>query len=147
MLIAILIAGGCGPAKDPDLIEDYEEVIIYVKAIKVNGINHLEMFDSNDLKNVVTDDLETFVTDGTKVFRMLAEDSGLKKIKNIGPKDPVNFEIYSQKLDLLNPASVELKRYNTSSPEIKCIGDKGLVDSVDVKIVSGFLSLGGCRSG
>ena len=86
-LITILIAGGCGPANDPDLLENLDEVTIKVKAIKVNGDNHLEMYDSNDPKNVVIDDLETFVKDGTKVFWMLADSSGLKKIRKIRPKD------------------------------------------------------------
>ena len=82
-LITILIAGGCSPAKVPEAKEDLSVVIIYVKATKDN---HLEMYDSND-KNVVVDDLVTDVTDNTQVFWMLADSSGLKKIKKIRPKN------------------------------------------------------------
>ncbi len=84
-LITILIAGGCSPAKVPPPARDLSVVIIYVKAKKIGEKNHLEMYDSNDTTKVV-DDLETLVTDSSVVFWVLAEDSGLKKIKKIRPK-------------------------------------------------------------
>ncbi len=73
---------------------------------------------------------------GKLVFRLLDRNN-----PTLPGKDLVNsvfFEVYSRELDLINPARIELKRTNTSSPEITCNGDKGLVDSVDVKIVTDF---------
>lgn len=86
-LITILIAGGCGPAKDPQRLDHLEEVTIYVKAVIIKGENHLEMYDSNDPTIVVVDTLHTKVKDGTKVFWKLADSSGLKKVRKVVPKN------------------------------------------------------------
>ncbi len=88
LLITILMAGGCSPAKVPQAsTEDLSVVIIYVKAVKVKEENHLEMYDSGDLGNRVIDELETYVDDSTKIYWMLADDSGLEKIKKVKPKN------------------------------------------------------------
>ena len=94
-LIAILFAGGCTPAEIPPAAEDLSVVIIYVKAVKTNGQNHLELYDSNS-STIVVDDLYTDVTDGTEVYWVLADDSGIKKIKRIRPKD-TNDKIMTKK--------------------------------------------------
>jgi len=73
---------------------------------------------------------------GNLVFRLLNRDH--PNLPGEDLKKPVIFEIYSQKLDVINPERIELNRTNTSSPEINCRGDNGLVDSVDVKIVTEF---------
>jgi hypothetical protein len=84
-MFTILIAAGCGPSKDPGTLEDLEEVIIYVKAYEKEGVKQLEIFDSNN-SAVVVDNHTVIVKEGTKVFWVLADDSGLKKIKKVGPK-------------------------------------------------------------
>jgi len=84
LFITILFAGACSPAKVPEAKKDMSVVHIYVKATEDN---HLEMYDSNDLEKVVVDDLITLVNDSTQVFWVLAESSGLKKIKRIRPKN------------------------------------------------------------
>jgi hypothetical protein len=73
---------------------------------------------------------------GKLVFRLLNRNNPTHPGEDL--KNPVNFEIYSQKLDVINPARIELNRTNTSSPEITCKGGKGLADSVDVRIVTDF---------
>lgn len=85
-LFTILFAGGCSPSEVPPATEDLSVVRIYVKAVKINGENHLEMYDSNNTKRII-DDLYTDVTDGTEVYWVLTDDSGLKKIKRIRPKE------------------------------------------------------------
>lgn len=85
-LISILIAGACSPAEVPEAKRDMSVVHIYVKATKDN---HLEMYDSNNSSIVVVDDLVTDVKDSTQVFWVLADSSGLRKIKKIYPKDPI----------------------------------------------------------
>ncbi len=89
LLIAILIAGACSSDKVPQARDDLSIVKIYVKATKINDENHLLMYDSNNYKIRVVDDLVTDVKDNTQVFWMLADSSGLKKIMKIRPKDPV----------------------------------------------------------
>lgn len=73
---------------------------------------------------------------GNLVFRLLNRDHPSLPGEDL--KHPVLFEIYSQELDEISPERIELNRTNTSSPEISCRGDHGLVDSVDVKIVTEF---------
>ncbi len=86
LLITILAAFGCGPAKVPPAKDDLSVVHIYVKAVKIGEENHLELYDSNDTTNVVVDDLVTDVTDNTQVYWILVESSGLKKLVKIRPK-------------------------------------------------------------
>jgi len=84
-LITILFAGGCS---SPVPLE-YKEVTIYLKAIKENGENHLEMYDSNDPTIVVVDTLVTDVMPGTKViWTPVDDDSGIEILKKIGPEKP-----------------------------------------------------------
>ena len=73
---------------------------------------------------------------GKLVFRLLNRDH--PNLPGEDLKKPVMFEIYSQKLDVVDPERIEIDRTNTSSPAISCRGDNGLVDSVDVKIVTEF---------
>lgn len=82
-LITILFAGGCSS----DEPKNSKEVYIYLmKAFEQNGKMHLKLYDSNDPDSVVVDTLVTDVQPGTKVIWMLVEDSGIKKLKKIGPK-------------------------------------------------------------
>jgi hypothetical protein len=88
LLITVLAAGGCSPAGDDDSPKDSKTVIIYLKAIEKEdgGEKYLEMYDSND-KSAVADSLHTAnVEPGNKVIWKLADDSGIKKVKKIGPK-------------------------------------------------------------
>ena len=87
LLIAVLVAGGCKQAVIPPAAKNPETVIIYLKAVKVNEENHLEMYDSNDPSRKVIDTLHTYVQDTTQVFWTLAENSGIKSIKRIKPKE------------------------------------------------------------
>jgi len=73
---------------------------------------------------------------GNLVFRLLNRNNPTHPGEDL--RDSVFFDIYSQELDLILPQRIGLKRTNTSSPEINCNGDRGLVDSVDVKIVTDF---------
>lgn len=73
---------------------------------------------------------------GKLVFRLLNRNNPTLPAEDL--ESPVFFEVYSQKLDLINPERIEFTRTNSSSPEISCGGDKGLVDSVDLKVVTDF---------
>jgi len=86
-LTSILVAGGCGSAEVPKPLQNLDVVVIYVKAIQINGENHLEMYDSNDSTKVI-DTLVTDVKPGTEVFWVLAPSSGLEKVTKIKPKNP-----------------------------------------------------------
>ena len=92
LLITVLAVGGCKSATTNDDSnssndsKDLKKVIIYVKAVEKNDGMHLEMYDSNDTTKVV-DTLVTIVEPGTKVIWKLAENSGIKRIKKIGPKE------------------------------------------------------------
>ena len=104
-VITILIAGACGsapendsqtfadPAVETDPIvqtvpEEVDTVIIYlVEAFEENGTKHLRMYDSHYPENRVVDNLETFVWPGTVVIWVALNDSGIKKLKKISPKD------------------------------------------------------------
>jgi hypothetical protein len=89
-LITILVAGGCKSATD----RKAEKVEIYLSSVKVDGVEHLKMRDSNG--NSAIDSLITDVKPGVKVFWRLDSLSGIKKIlgiysrgeRNIFKKDP-----------------------------------------------------------
>ena len=89
LLITVLVAGGFSPAGDDDSSKDSKTVIIYLKAIEKEdgGDMYLEMYDSND-ESAVADSLHSAVVEpGTKVIWKLVVDSGIKKVKKIGPKN------------------------------------------------------------
>jgi hypothetical protein len=89
LLITVLVAGGFSPAGDDDSSKASKTVIIYLKAIEKEdgGGKYLEMSDSND-NSPVADSLHSAdVEPGTKVIWKLADDSGIKKVKKIGPKN------------------------------------------------------------
>lgn len=88
LLITILAAGACGRTELPKATKNMSVVIIYVKAVSINGENHLKMYDSNEPDSIKIDSLITEVEAGTDVYWVLAEQSGLEKIRKIKPKSP-----------------------------------------------------------
>ena len=87
-LITILIAGACSPEGNNGKLQvGLEEVSIYLKAHEIDGKMHLKMYDSNDPTIVVVDTLHTYVRDSTLVIWRLADQSGIKKILKISPKN------------------------------------------------------------
>ena len=87
-VITILAAGGCSPASNHDPSKGLEEVTIYLKVDEKDGEMRLKMYDSNKPDSIVVDDLYTDVKDSTKVIWALADQSGIRRIKKIGPKKP-----------------------------------------------------------
>ena len=91
VVVAILVACGSIPEINNDIQrvswEELDTVIIYLKAIEIDGEKHLEMYDSNDPTITVVDNLETFVRDSTVVYWVLAPSSGLRKINWVKPKE------------------------------------------------------------
>ena len=94
-LITILVAGGCSnPADDNGKEETPQEVAgldeipkkvtIYLKAIKIKGEKHLEMYDSNNPDIVVVDSLVTLVNPGDTVVWEIISYWRMKKITKIG---------------------------------------------------------------
>ncbi len=86
-LFTILIAGGCKkavlhPVKGP------KTVTITVKAVKIKGVKHLEMYDSNNPDSIVVDGLETTVNPGDTVVWEIISGWKLKKLERIGPGTP-----------------------------------------------------------
>ena len=59
---------------------------------------------------------------GKVVFRLLNRNNPNRPSEDL--INSVFFEIYSKELDLIVPERIELKRTNTSSPEISCRGDR-----------------------
>jgi len=88
-LITILVAGGCeSETEDDPKVPLRGEVTIYLmKAFEDDSGKHLKMYDSNYPDSIVVDTLETLVEPGTKVFWVVLNDSGIKKLKKISPKD------------------------------------------------------------
>ena len=87
-LITILIAGGCKSAGDNDqpILLRGEVTIYLMEAFEKNGKKHLRMYDSNNPDIIVVDTLETLVKPGTKVIWVALDESGIEKLKKIGPK-------------------------------------------------------------
>jgi len=123
-LITILIAASCQSASaedDPNgTKEPLKKVTIYLKIHEEDGKKRLEMYDSNNPKNIVIDDLTTEVDPGTKVVWRRAEDSGIRSIRKVGPVED-NGEIFPEdaKTILLN------KRMRTRVPDNIADKDKG----------------------
>ncbi len=82
-LIPMLMAGGCNRPQDP---EDSTKVKIYLKAVEIDDVIHLEMHDSNKPANKVIDDLGTLVPAGSTVIWKRTVFSGIKKIERIASK-------------------------------------------------------------
>jgi hypothetical protein len=57
-----------------------------VEAFEEGGKMHLKMYDSNN-PDIVVDTLETLVEPGTTVFWVALDDSGIRKLKKISPKN------------------------------------------------------------
>jgi hypothetical protein len=97
-VFTILVAVGCNqndindlqlPDNDgrpPITWEELDTVIIFLKAVDENGEKHLQMYDSNDISNIVVDSLTTFVRDSTLVIWTLTTDSEIRRLKKIKPK-------------------------------------------------------------
>ena len=116
-LFAILVAGGCdnGPAPTsapPQPALDLDKVTIFVKAVKLNGDWHLEMYDSNYPNKTVIDDLETIVELDTRIVWRRADDSGIKKFRAISPVAPLDIMKDDATTILLN----KRKRYTVVDP-------------------------------
>ncbi len=82
-LSTLLVAGGCSNGDEPK----ESTVTIYLQAHEIDGEMHLKMWDSNDITIVVIDTLHTVIQPGTEVIWMLANESGIKKIQKISPKN------------------------------------------------------------
>lgn len=87
LLITILVAAGCSPAAAP-LEKGPEKVIITLKAVKIKGVKHLEMYDSNNPDIIVVDALETLVYPGDTVVWEIISSWRLKKVLRIGGETP-----------------------------------------------------------
>ena len=87
MVVAILIVAGCTSSKIPPPDRSMDVVHIYLKDASTDEKHHLQMYDSNDKAKKVVDSLMTNVKGGSEVYWVLTEDSGLKKIKKVYPKD------------------------------------------------------------
>lgn len=86
-LITILLAGACNQQDQP-MEKGPKKVIITLKAVKINGEKHLEMYDSNNPDNIVIDKLETLVYPGDTVVWQIISGWKLKKVERIGPVNP-----------------------------------------------------------
>lgn len=111
--IAILAACASIPevnnGTQPRSWEELDTVIIYLKAIEINGVHHLEMYDSNDKTKKEIDSLHTLVRDSTVVFWTVADQSGIKKIKKISPKKGPGKIIPGDATGFLTPKKKKLK--------------------------------------
>ena len=88
VLITILFAGGCDSADDPGNPITYpEKVTIYLKLHIEDGKKFLEMYDSANPASSVINDLHTVVGPATKVVWRRTEDSGIRSLKKVGPKE------------------------------------------------------------
>lgn len=88
VLLTILFAGGCDSADDPDNQITYpDKVTIYLKLHIEDGKKYLEMYDSANPASSVINDLHTDVGPATKVIWKRTEDSGIRSIKKVGPKE------------------------------------------------------------
>jgi hypothetical protein len=86
-VIAILFAGGCKSAV-PGPYDNPKKVIIYLKAVRIDGKKHLEMSDSNNPDSTVIDSLATIVNPGDTVVWEITSFRRIKKIEKIGRKTP-----------------------------------------------------------
>ena len=80
-LFTILIAGGCKQAV-PHPVKGPKTVTITLKAVKIDGKKHLEMYDSNNPDLIVVDGLETTVNPGDTVVWEIISGWKLKKLEN-----------------------------------------------------------------
>ena len=116
-LITILVTGGCKSAGDTDQPKGLEEVTIYLQAHEIDEEMHLKMYDSNDTTIVVVDTLHTYVQDSTLVIWTLADDSGIRKIKKISPKEGKGKIIPGDATGFLSPKKKKLKIPDNQKPD------------------------------
>jgi len=115
-LFTILIAGGCSNGDEP---KD-STVIIYLQAHEIDGKMHLKMYDSNDKTIVVIDTLHTVIQPGTEVIWMLPNDSGIRKIQKISPKNGPGNIIHGDARGSLFKKEKKLKIHDTAQ-----VGEEG----------------------
>jgi hypothetical protein len=113
-LITILAAGGCN---NDDRPIGSKKVTIYLKAVEIKGEKHLEMYDSNDTTIVVVDTLHTDVQDSTEVTWKLVDDSGIRKIMKISPKNGPGDIIPGPATGFLSPKKKKLKIPGNQKPD------------------------------
>lgn len=87
ILITILAAVGCTTVQVPQATDDLSVVIIYMKDTLIGESHHLLLWDSNNPENKVVDKLITDVEDSSQVFWTLADNSGIRSLKKIKPKE------------------------------------------------------------
>lgn len=97
-ILAILVACSYSEAVTP-LEEGPKKVTIHVKAVKIDGKKHLEMYDSNKPELIVIDTLETVVNPGDTVVWKIDYGWRIRKIEKIGPQNPGN--IFNRDAELI----------------------------------------------
>lgn len=102
LVLMILISGACNKQGGEDYPEDSNKVTIYYKVIMVGKEMHLEMYNSYNKSFKVVDSLWTEVKPKMKVIWEPLDNSGIKKVKRIGPskQNPKIFKTDAHKVFL-----------------------------------------------